>query len=180
MAKRSNKEGHYGNEFHKGLRRHYRGSLNGSKIHGSVYQKKGLPDYIYYASNHIAGSTFIGAEFKYVPVGKIPKKGIIQLEKLLRPDQKKILYEMNCVWAVGLQATIIEIRATTRVVVITRPRDAREPVLLDVRFIKEELEAGTYKEEGGKLHYTQRILVMVRQTGEPHYNYDLIKSVCDL
>jgi len=114
------KESKYGGEFHDAILAYYRGHIDGAKIHGSPFQPRGLPDYMYYADAKIFGTTFMGIEAKYI--SKLLKRKPVDMDKLLRPEQKKRLYKINKFGGIGLQLTIIERSRTDRVVILTRPR----------------------------------------------------------
>lgn len=116
MAK---KEGKYAGEFHDALLIYYRGHLDGAKIHGSPFQVRGLPDYLYCADANVFRTTYIGIEAKYIY--KFPKHAPVDLDKLLRREQKKRLHKINKFGGLGLQLTIIERARTDRILIVTRP-----------------------------------------------------------
>lgn len=103
------REGTYGNEFHRGLLATFKDKIGGTKTHGSLLQKRGQPDYVYYADQKTFGAGYIGIEFKFIPHERVPKRCEIDLEKLLRPDQRFILHDINEKGQIGLQATVIEL-----------------------------------------------------------------------
>ncbi len=112
------KEAKYAREFHRGLMVIYRKSLDGTKIHGSEYQPRGLPDYVYYGSVKLFGTSFIGAETKYK---KANKRKPMDMDKLLRDEQRKRLHVINKFGGLGLQLTWIEFSVRLRYAVLTRP-----------------------------------------------------------
>lgn len=111
------REGTYGSEFHRGLLATYKNDICGTKTHGSMLQKRGQPDYVYYARSKTFGAGYIGIEFKFIPFERVPKTCYIVLEKLLRPDQRFILHDINAKGQLGIQATVIEIQKRTYITI---------------------------------------------------------------
>jgi len=126
MPKPKQLETTYGREFIKGFESYVKlsakSNLIGSKIHGSMFQKRGLPDYVYCVDPMLFATSFLGIEMKYVPVGKLPKRNGLNLTKLLRPEQRSFLSDINDIGGLGCQCTIIQLSKQQKIAVFTRPR----------------------------------------------------------
>jgi hypothetical protein len=129
------KEATYAREFHNGLTTIHHKYIDGAKIHGSRYQPKGLPDYMYYGDRDFWGSAFIGNETKYID--KLNKNKAHNLDKLLRKEQKDRLYRINEFGGIGLQSTFIKLPTGKVWLVITRPMKGCKNIL-PVWFAQEE------------------------------------------
>lgn len=114
------RESTYSSEFHRGMLAEYKDYICGTKVHGGLFQKAGLPDYVYYADATMFGAGFIGIEFKFIPQDKIPVNAKIVLEKLLSPKQRFILHDINKKKNLGLQITFIQHSRTAYLAVVHR------------------------------------------------------------
>jgi len=122
MSKKK-KENEYAGQFHAALMWVYREFIAiGTKIHGSIFQKKGMPDYVYCVDNTLLASSFLGIEAKYIPTKKIPKrKGFaIHFDKQLEDHQLTMGKRINAGTGIGLQATFIHISREVVYAVLTR------------------------------------------------------------
>ena len=159
MAKK--KEGTYANEFHKSLIHHFTAEyLFGAKLHGSMYQKKGLSDYVYCADPDTFNVGFIGLEAKFVPKKKLPKRKALIFDKLLRPDQLTIGIAFNNIGNLGLQLTILQLgvgKTLAIVTVIGESFTVEQP--LEPEIMALHLKSDHYK-------HTQGYLTFMRKPGD--------------
>lgn len=171
MGKQSLLESQYGREFHKGFMSDFKGDINGMKIMGSIFQRSGTPDYIYYGKSYVFGAGFIGIEMKYVPLKKVPKTIDLNFTKLLSPKQKRILKEINEYCQLGLQVTLVQVATRRRVAVITRPRAEQA----DLEICPITLETS---DDGRYITTTcVRYILLNREPGEVYYDYSLMKNI---
>jgi hypothetical protein len=114
------RESTYSSEFHRGLLAEYKDYICGVKVHGGLFQKSGLPDYVYYADASVFGVGFIGIEFKFIAKEDVPVNAKIVLEKLLSPQQRFVLHDINKKKNLGLQITFIQHAKTSYLAVVHR------------------------------------------------------------
>lgn len=169
------KENKYSAEFHKGFGIYWKDGVIGSHIHGSIFQKRGLPDFVYCADELTFGTTFFGAESKYYIA---TKKKPLDLNKGLRPEQKRFLESTNRLGGLGLVVSFVEINRNSRICIIHRYREGRSATIAPIH--GKLIHKDSFTRFGLDVQ-TKQMIILERFRGKmpsaERYDYDKTKFV---